>query len=407
MPDYDFAVIGGGLAGCASAYYLAAGGARVVLLEQGQINQGASGQNAGSLHFQLEYRLIRDIDRNRRELEFYVGLARHAIGMWRNIDTELGTDTQTGMHGGLMVAETAEQVSVLERKRDIEQSQGLDIELLDGDAARRIAPYLSSRVVAALHCASEGHSNPRLLTPAYARRAVDAGAELRVLTRVVGIDRAGRGWTVTCEDLSGRREEGDPAGEPRPNRFTCGAVLDAAGVWAVRVAALANLHLPLFPVALTMNATERVDPLVPHLVQHVGRRLSLKQTDDGNLLIGGGWSARLRHSGGRWTAAEPPDLKMESVLGNLRAGADVVPRVRSLRLLRTWTGVTAITPDELPVLGEVPQAPGFFVAAGGSGFTFGPSYARLLSERMLHGQSSYSIEPFGPARFGGLNAFMG
>ncbi len=169
---------------------------------------------------------------------------------------------------------------------------------------------------------------------------------------------------------------------------------------------MANLHVPLFPVALTMNATEKAAPLVPHLVQHVGRKLSLKQTHDGNLLIGGGWAASLHQNNGRWSNTQSPDIRLESILGNLRTAADIVPAIKSLRLLRTWTGTTAITADQLPVLGEIAQAPGYFVAAGGSGFTYGPTCARLMSEQILSGKASYPLDPFSPARFTGLNAFM-
>ncbi|MGH8034877.1 MAG: FAD-dependent oxidoreductase, partial [Lysobacterales bacterium] len=116
MADYDIAIIGGGLIGCSSAYYLSKSGARVVVLERGQINQGASGQNAGSLHFQLEHRLIQNLELQVRELEYYVGLARLAIEQWQGIDVELGCDNQLSMNGGLMVAETPEQVALLERK---------------------------------------------------------------------------------------------------------------------------------------------------------------------------------------------------------------------------------------------------------------------------------------------------
>ena len=125
MPDYDIAVIGGGLTGCASAYYLSKSGAKVVVLERGQLNQGSSGQNAGSLHFQLEHRLIQDPGLDVRELEFHVGLARVAIEQWRGIDLELNAKTELGMNGGLMVAETPAELSLLERKLQIEQSQGL------------------------------------------------------------------------------------------------------------------------------------------------------------------------------------------------------------------------------------------------------------------------------------------
>ncbi len=399
MTAYDIAVIGGGLVGCASAYHLSKSGARVVLFERGEINQGASGQNAGSLHFQLEHRLIQDTGLKARELEYFVGLARFAIVQWQGVERELGCDLELHMNGGLMVAETSDEVALLERKSKIEQGQGLAVEMLDGHEARALAPYLSNRVRAALHCLKEGHCNPRLLTPAYARKATELGADVITRTTVEGVRRRANEWQVAFSN--GARSGEKPV-------IRCGAVLDAAGISAAGIAAMVNIHLPLFPVGLTMNTTEKTCPRVPHLVQHVGRRLSLKQTADGNILVGGGWSARLRRRGGAWSTTQSPELRLDSVIGNLRTAAEIVPLVRSLRLLRTWTGTTAITPDQLPVLGEVPQAPGFFVAAGGSGFTYGPAYARLMSERILTGTSkSYPLDPFSPARFGGLNAFMG
>lgn len=400
--NFNVGIVGGGLIGCATASYLAKAGARVILLERGQINQGASGQNAGSLHFQLEHRLIQNLQVQQRELEFYVGLAKLSIEDWKNIDTELGCDNQLAMHGGLMVAETVEQTALLEHKSRIEQSQGLSVNLLDGAQARKLAPYLAESVVAALHCPDEGHCNPRLLTPAYARRASACGAIIKTGAEVKTIERNTSGWRVSFQQ-NGSKPVSNAA---VTHHINCDMVLNAAGAGAPAIAVMANLHLPLFAVGLTMNATEKAAPVVAHLIQHVGRKLSLKQTDDGNLLIGGGWNAQLRQKHGRWSADESPQLLLDSVIGNLRTAAEVVPLVKSLRLIRTWTGTTCITADQLPVLGEVTQAPGFFVAAGGSGFTYGPTYARLMSELMLTGQSSYSLEPFSPARFGGLNAFM-
>ncbi|HET6565831.1 MAG TPA: FAD-dependent oxidoreductase, partial [Xanthomonadales bacterium] len=321
---------------------------------------------------------------------------------WKNLDQALDGDFQLAMHGGLMVAETPQQSALLERKSQIEQSQGLAVDLLDGDQARKLAPYLADSVLAALYCADEGHCNPRLLTPAFARKAASAGAKLLTHTAVSGIERLTPGWRITCS----RTHSSNDAGLGQARQIRCDRLLNAAGAGAPTVAAMAQLHLPLFAVGLTMNATEKCEPVIGHLIQHVGRKLSLKQTEDGNLLVGGGWGARLRQQQGRWSAHESPELSLDSVLGNLRTAAEVVPLVKSLRLIRTWTGTTCITADQLPVLGEFAQAPGFFVAAGGSGFTYGPTYARLMSELMLSGQPSYPLAPFSPDRFGGLNAFM-
>lgn len=398
MPDIDITIVGGGLIGCASALHLTKAGAKVVLLERGQLNQGASGQNAGSLHFQLEQRLLHDIDNQKSELEHYVGLTKIAIEQWRQIDAEVDCETELSMGGGIMVAETPDEVTLLERKSEIEQSQGLNVELLDAAAARSKAPYLSSRVLAALYCEAEGHCNPRLLTPAYARAAERHGATVICRAEVTGILRTPNHWQVTYKSMS----EGNAA-----EAIKCGVVLNAGGMSAPVIAALANLHLPLFPVALLMNATEKVDPMIPHLVQHVGRRLSLKQTHDGNLLIGGGWTARMPQHKGTWSSTTAPQIELNSIQGNLRTACEVVPAVKSLRLLRSWAGMTVTTADQLPVLGEFSQAPGFFVAAGGSGFTYGPTYARLLSEQIVTQRPSFPLDPFSPARFQGLNAFMG
>ncbi|MBL8270498.1 FAD-dependent oxidoreductase, partial [Steroidobacter sp.] len=77
-----------------------------------------------------------------------------------------------------------------------------------------------------------------------------------------------------------------------------------------------------------------------------------------------------------------------------------------LHLLRSWTGVTGITTDQMPLLGEVPEAPRFFVAAGGAAFTNGPTYARLIAELILDGRASTPIDLYSPARFSHINNFM-
>jgi glycine/D-amino acid oxidase-like deaminating enzyme len=396
------------LTGCASAYYLSKSGARVVVLERGQLNQGASGQNAGSLHFQLEHRLIQDPGLNVRELELHVGLARMAIEQWRGIDLELGAKTELGMNGGLMVAETPAEMALLERKLQIEQSQGLAVEMLDADAVQTLAPYLSKNIRAALFCADEGHCNPRLLTPAYARKAAEFGATFVTGATVRGLRCVAGGWQVAYDQTAYDQTAYDqPARADEKATIHCEVLLNAAGAWAAEIGAMANIHLPLSPAGLTMNATEKTDPRIPHLIQHIGRKLSLKQTEGGNLLIGGGWEAPLRRRAGQWSSVGSPEIKLDMVAGNLRAAVHVVPMIRSLRLLRTWAGITVLAPDLLPILGEAEPAHGFYVAAGGTGFTYGPTYARLISERILTGTSSYPLDPFSPARFGGVNAVTG
>lgn len=392
---YDALVIGGGLAGCATASYLAEAGLSVALLERGEINRGASGQNAGSLHFQLEHRLIHHADALGDELQHYVALTQVAIDHWRGIETELGSELELVMHGGLMLAETDAEIALLERKAQIELAQGLEVQLLDAAETHARAPYLSEQVRAALYCPHEGHCNPRLLTPAYARRAQGLGADIVTHCAVTDTRRQGDHWRVRGAMAGGGERE-----------WQAEVVVNAAGAWTMDIARMANLHLPVFPVGLLMNVTEKAAPFIHHLIQHVGRRLSMKQVDDGNVLVGGGWSARLPQQGGQWQPGRP-QVDMASLRNNLRTALAVAPGIEPLRILRSWTGTTGITPDQLPLIGAVSKAPGYYVAAGGSGFTYGPTYARLLSELITRGEASHSLAPYSPDRFAHMNMFMG
>ncbi len=392
-------VIGAGLVGSAAAWHCARAGASVLIAEAGHPNIGASGQNAGSLHFQIERRFLENGERLAEEAARITAISRIAIADWAGLETALGEDLHVRRDGGLMVAETAAEVALLERKVAREQAAGLGTRLLDGDEARRIAPYLAEGIAAAGFLADEGHADPRAVTPAFVRAAERAGATLRTETEAVAIARQGGGFAVTLRH-TGREET-----------IRAARLLIAAGAWSPQVAMLANLHLPLFPVALTMNATERVAPLLPHLVQHVGRRLSMKQTHAGNILIGGGWPSRLRRgTGGAFDPALRPEPIETSRTENLRAAAATVPAVADMNLLRSWTGVTAITADQLPLVGEVPRMPGLFVAAGGSAFTLGPTFARLVARQMLEqdrAEADEALAMLSPARFEHLNGFMG
>ena len=390
MNKYDVAIIGGGLTGCATAYYLSKSGSRVAVIERGQINQGASGQNAGSLHFQLEHRLLEQKDQLKKELEDFVALTLIAVDQWKNIERELDCDLQLVMDGGFMIAETEEDIKTLEEKSEIELGQGLTVDLLDGDETRKIAPYLGKKVKAALHCPYEGQCNPRLLTPAFARNAEALGTEIFTRAEVNGIRLQDRKWEISYTP----EYEQD-----KTEKIEADIILNTAGAWATEIAMMVNVVLPLIPIGLILNVTEKIPPVIHHLIQHVGKKLSMKQVADGNLLIGGGWLAELQKKDGSWLSKTPALINTGSIKKNLRVATDVVPLVNDLNLIRSWTGITTIAPDELPILGELPGSPGFFMAVGGNGFTLGPTYAQLMSELILTGNSSFPLAPYGPERF--------
>lgn len=383
----DTLVIGGGLLGSAVAYYLAKAGSSVLLVEKDQINRQASGQNAGSLHFQLEYRMIENGEDAANKAAEAMPLHLHAQHAWAGLEAELGAPVGVVQHGGFMVAETPQQVERLARKVALEQASGLETGLLDGDEVRRRAPYLGPSILAAAFCPSEGKADPRRCSLAYANAAVRLGAQLRTRSGVAAIARARHGWNVTLEDGSVQR---------------AATIVITAGAWSGRVAQMAGTVLPVSPVGLTMTATARSAPLVRHLVQHAGRRLSMKQTVEGNVLIGGGWPARLHHEHGLIDLERKPELLLASLAGNMAAAAAVVPGVAHLPVLRVWTGMTALVADQLPLIGEVPRAAGAFIATGGSAFTLGPTYARVLANKVLGRPDEFDVSRYDPNRFGSL-----
>ncbi len=398
---FDVVVIGGGLIGCATAYYLAKGGATVLMVEKGELNRQASGRNAGSLHFQLEHRLIDHANGALEQFARIMPLNLAAINDWANLESELGTDLEVTMDGGLMLAETADEVALLERKCSLEKRWGLSTQLLYGSEVQKKAPYLCDEIQAAAFCAQEGHANPRLVTIALAESAVRHGARILTHSRVGVLERTGREWRacIVRDAAAGRDEE--------THDVTGGTVVNAAGAWAGVVAENAGLHCPIRAVPLLMNATERREPFIPHLIQHVSRPLSVKQVRDGNILIGGGWPAHFEQRHGRPDLESRARIDDQSILENLQVAQRMVPGLASFHLLRCWTGIVGVTADELPVLGEVAEVPGFVTAVGSSGFTLGPTYGRLISELILTGRTSIDIDPYSPARFTRTNPIKG
>ena len=380
----DAVIIGGGVTGCGAAYHLALAGMSIVLLERGALNRGASGRNAGSLHFQLQHQTASFDERKRRKLAATVPMLKAAAGAWRRLSEAMDEDFELVQRGGLMVAETDAEVASLRAKHALEQAWQLNTELLDSRGAREAAPGISPRIQAATFCPYEGHANPRLVTLALARAAQRHGARLHTGSEVASIQSEDACYQVVTRNGL---------------RFSTPRVVDAAGAWAGDVAALAGLPLPVQAVPLHMNVTERTGPLLALSLQHVGERLSLKQLRDGNVLIGGGWPAHRRRMDGVVPKNGPVDVLYESLARNVAVAVRVLPALSEVRLLRTWTGLAAWTPDGLPVLGEMRHRPDFYVACGGNGFTLGPLFAERLAERILAGARSHEWAVLDPARF--------
>lgn len=380
----DAVVIGAGILGAATAYHLARGGLRVVIAERGAPNREGSGTTAGNLHVQAIHTRrpgqVVPVDSER-----LLPLQKAASERWARAEEELGAEMELQRSGGLMVAETEDQVAELKAKAEWEAVAGIETEVLDGGEARRILPILGPTVLAATWCPSDGYVNPLLVTQAYLSAAQRLGAVLRPFSPVTGLMPRGAGWRTTT-----------PAWQ-----LDSAAVINVAGPWADRVAAMAGVSLPITPVAIQLHATVRAPALLRHLVQHIGEGLSVKQVVAGTVLIGGGWPAAELNLSGR------TQISVASMAGNLAQAIRILPPLADLRLLRAWAGPLAATPDEMPVIGEVPAVPGLYVATGTYAFTFAPLWGETLAALVGGESPPVDIGDLGPERLmkGGDLAF--
>lgn len=374
----DVIVIGGGLAGCATAYYLAKDGVSVTLLERGDLNSLASGSNAGSLHAQIPHEpFVRNGEAWTRRFAPAIGLLRRSVEMWRGLSDELGVDLDVALNGGLLVAASEQEMRDLERKAAFERQQGLEIEILDRAELRERAPYLSRRLIGGAFCPGEGKANPLAAAPAFATAAGRLGAKVRRGAEVTAIAAETGGFRLETTEgpMQARR------------------VVNAAGSEAGRIAAMVGLKLAVEAHPIQVSVTEPVAPLVPHLVYSAGEKLTLKQTPAGTMLIGGGWPARLDARGR--PVADPGSLRQ-----NLAVALDVVPALAPIRVVRSWAAIVNGTADWLPILGEAPGTPGFFVNFfPWMGFTAGPIAARIVASLVQGREPEVDLDtrPFGPA----------
>lgn len=360
-------VIGGGLHGLSTALHLARAGWSVTVLERRHVGRHSSGVNAGGVR-----RLGRDLAE--------VALSQVAFEMWSNLPALVGDDGGFRASGQVKVAESEEDLAGLERRAAQMRSLGwTHEELVDRAETRRLLPAVAPHVVGALVVRGDGAADPMRTVMAFRRAAVAAGVAIEEGSGVTGLERTGSGLL--------RVVTGNGAWEAE-------RVANCAGAWAVTIARMAGEVIRCGARFPMMIVTERLPRFVEPTVGAASRALSFKQTDAGTVLIGGG------HQGRADVAAETSAVEFRNLATSARIATDLFPLMRDVRIVRTWTGIEALTPDGIPVIGESTACPGLVHSFGysGHGFQLAPAAGAAVAEIMMRGATNLPVAAFAPAR---------
>lgn len=372
IDEYDVVIVGGGLHGCSTALHLAGRGRRVVLLERRYSGRHSSGINAGG---------VRTLGRALCE----VALSVAGMDLWHHISDLVDDDCGFVACSQVKVAENETEFVALERRAAVTRARGFAHEEIIGpDELFRLVPALARHCVGAMIVRTDGAADPYRTTLAFRRKAQSLGVRIIEGNGVTSIDRVGEAWLVTAEQGS----------------FRAPFVVNCAGAWADRIAAMVGDRFTLSTRASMMIVTERVPPFVTPVLGAAGRKLSFKQTSAGTVVVGGG------QQGSADAEREWSEVLLDPLARSAEAVIALFPSLRDVVIARTWCGIEAQTPDQSPIIGSSPRAPGFLHAFGysGHGFQLGPVVGRALAELIVDGSTNLGVGELGPERFNGLQA---
>ena len=342
---YDIAIIGGGIMGCGTALRVASGGMRSIVLDQGDIGQGASGVNAGTLSLQIKrVKLMPYALRGHQEWE----AMGDAVGFKKT--------------GGYTVAFTEREAQLLTERQTLKAEAGAPITFVSNAVLQAAEPQLSHKVIAASYCPEDGYANSSLTGQFYRRRLRESAVDYRERCPVNAITQSSVGFALQT-----------PQGAVKAKR-----VLLAAGAWLKPVAALLGVNLPVQARINTVSVTERMPPLMSHVIGHATGLLTMKQKANGTVLIGGGWQGRGTPQEGRG------EVTADTVAPNLALAQFALPALGHARVLRSWTGFEANVPDFYPLAGALPGVENAFVlGCVRGGYTIGPYIGQLMGDYIL------------------------
>lgn len=399
-PEQDIIIIGGGIIGCAAAYYLARRGMKVLVLEQGEVGEQQSSRAWG---------FVRQQGRHPAEVE----LAREASALWAELDSEIGGKCGFSRSGILIVASERTDIEKIRKSEKVARQGGLETLLVSSAQIRKMVPGIGGDWAEGLYTPSDGYAEPAPSMAAFAAAATRQGVRIEPGCRVLSISaEAGRVTSVST-----------PAGPRRAKKVLCAAALGAPSLLRPL-----GLRLPIKAIRSSVAETEPVPSALglclwtPHV--------ACRPTTCNSYFIGNGYrvggadydidldafrdisfflpsyfsnwrQVRLNLQLGRDASDDEPPVNESTVSRNVAHFRSLLPRHKEAAVERTWAGRIDITPDQLPAIGEVSGVEGLYVAAGfsGHGFALSPAVGKRMAELVSTGSAGISLSAFDPRRF--------
>jgi sarcosine oxidase subunit beta len=368
---YDVVIIGGGVHGLATAYYLAERGLTgVAVLEKNYIGAGASGRNTA---------IIRSNYRTPEGVAFY----DESVKLYEELSVRLGYNVLFSQQGHLTLAHTDSAITGLRVRAEVNQLGGVESRLIGRDEIRRLVPALDVSdgprypVMAALYHPPGGIIRHDAVVWGYARGASRRGVDIHPFTEATGID------TSNGQVTGVRTPRGD---------IKTGAVLNATAGFCSTIARMVGIRLPITTHPLQAFVTEPLKAFLDKVVVSSNLHVYVSQTDRGECVIG--------------SEIDPySSYSHRSTLPFLEHTAhhtlELFPCLKHVRVLRQWAGICDMTPDYSPIMGAVPGVKGFYLDVGWGtyGFKAGPVAGRRTAELMATGRTPDLIKAFSLTRF--------
>lgn len=391
--EAEVLIVGGGIAGAATAYYLARNGRDVALVERGEIASEASGANAGQIGATGWGEMP--------DLGSYLTMG--SLQLFKELQLDLGYDVEFRQSGSLTAIHTPEQYDYI-RDRVLEmRSQGFEVELLTPREARAMEPEANPDLLGYMYTPLRAQADPVKATRAFADAAVKSGARVFTSHAVTGI---------------APHHEGGYSVETDRGEFVSGSLVIAAGAWCGPLGRMLGLDIPIVPVRGQMWATESLPPSVfqaqssaesaytwsvddgadtgtpPELTHKRGRRVTRhlygRQRRNGEIIFGGdrqmtGYDKTVEHTG---------------IEVNKGHASEVLPMLTGLPIARTWSGLMPFSMDGAPIIGRIDSRESLYIVSGlaSSGFGRGPMAGKLLADFIHTGHRPQVLTEADPGR---------